>query len=135
MHEAMGRRGPIRRRALIRESVLDAEGGIHSLPERDFDEIRIGAGLPRPTRQHRVKRPDGRYYLDAAWEKWNVAAEIHGVPHIEVAQWTEDIVRANEVVIAGPRLVAFTSYATRHRKAAVADQMRRLLESAGWDGS
>lgn len=135
MHDAMARRGPIRRRALIRESILDAEGGIHSLPERDFDEIRIRAGLPRPSRQHRMKGPDGRYYLDAAWEQWNVAVEIHGVPHIDVSQWTEDIVRANEVVIAGPRLVAFTSFATRHQKAAVADQLTRLLRSAGWDGS
>ncbi|MET1036982.1 MAG: hypothetical protein ABW075_01830 [Aeromicrobium sp.] len=135
MHQAMQRRGPIRRRALIRETVLDAEGGIHSLPERDFDEIRIGAGLPAPTRQARVKRPDGRCYLDAAWETWNVAAEIHGVPHMHVSQWTEDIVRANEVVIAGPRLVAFTSFAIRHQKTSVADQLRRLLLSAGWDGS
>ena len=135
MHQALGRRGPIRRRALIRESVLDAEGGIHSLPERDFDEIRIGARLPAPTRQRRVQRPDGRYYLDAAWDAWNVAAEIHGVPHIDVSRWTADIVRSNEVVISGPRLVAFTSFATRHQKPLVADQLTRLLRSAGWDGS
>lgn len=56
------------------------------------------------------------------------------MPHIEVKQWTADIVRANEVVIGGPRLIAFTSYATRHQKDLVADQLTRLLRSAGWDG-
>ena len=84
MHDALGRRGPIRRRALIRESILDAGGGIASLPERDFDEIRRGAGLPTPSRQRAVKTPAG--------------------------------------------------YATRHQKGLVADQLRRLLLSAGWDG-
>jgi hypothetical protein len=135
MHQAMERRGPIHRRALIRESILDAEGGIQSLPERDFDEIRIGARLPRPARQRRVQRPDGRYYLGTCWDEWNVAAEIHGIPHIDVPQWSADIVRANEVVISGPRLVTFTSFAIRHQKSLVADQLTRLLRSAGWDGS
>lgn len=134
MHQSMTRRGPIHRRALIRESILDAEGGIHSLPERDFDEIRRIARLPAPSRQRPVKGIDGHYYLDAGWDEYGVAAEIHGIPHIDVPQWSADIVRANEVVITGPRLVAFTSYATRHQQALVGDQLTRLLRSAGWDG-
>jgi hypothetical protein len=134
MHDALGRRGPVRRRALIRESVLDAGGGIASLPERDFAEICRAALLPPPTRQRAVRTSTGRYYLDAGWDEWHVAAEIHGLPHLEVSHWTADLVRANEVVITGPRLVAFTSYATRHQKGLVADQLRRLLLSAGWVG-
>jgi hypothetical protein len=59
---------------------------------------------------------------------------VHGVPHIDVEQWSEDLDRANEVVITGPRLVAFTSFSTRHEKDRVADQLVRLLRSAGWDG-
>jgi hypothetical protein len=43
---------------LIRQSILDAEGGIHSLPERDFDEIRRTARLPTPSRKRPVKRSD-----------------------------------------------------------------------------
>ena len=134
VHDALARRGPMRRRALVRESVLDAGGGVQSLPERDFDEIRRGAGLPVPSRQRAVRGPTGRYYLDAAWTTWDVAVEIHGLPHLEVQQWSADVVRANEVVISGPRLIAFTSYATRHQKTLVADQLTRLLRSAGWDG-
>ncbi|KAA1376499.1 hypothetical protein [Aeromicrobium fastidiosum] len=133
VHDALARRGPMRRRALVRESVLDAGGGVQSLPERDFDDIRRGAGLPAPSRQRAVRSPTGRYYLDAGWDAWDVAVEIHGLPHLEVQQWSADVVRANEVVIGGPRLIAFTSYATRHQKALVADQLTRLLRSAGWD--
>jgi len=49
MREALSRRGPCRRRALIIESILDAAGGIHSLPERDFDDLRRRSGLPAPS--------------------------------------------------------------------------------------
>lgn len=59
MHQALDRRGTCHRRALIRESILDAEGGIHSLPERDFDDIRRAARLPAPSRQRKAKGPDG----------------------------------------------------------------------------
>lgn len=116
VHDALARRGPMRRRALVRESVLDAIGGVQSLPERDFDEIRRGAGLPAPSRQRAVRGPTGRFYLDAAWATWDVAVEIHGLPHLEVQQWSADVVRANEVVISGPRLIVFTSNATRHQR-------------------
>ncbi|NRQ50302.1 hypothetical protein [Aeromicrobium stalagmiti] len=135
MHGAVSRRGPIRRRALIRESVLDAVGGVHSLPERDFTEICRRHRLPLPTHQRPVRSPTGRYYLDAAWQQWDVAAEVHGLPHIEVKQWSADVLRANEVVISGPRLVVFTSYAIRHQQTLVADQLDRLLRSAGWNGT
>lgn len=57
MHRAIDRRGTCRRRALIRESVLDAMGGVQSLPERDFGEICRTAGLPAPTRQTRLQTP------------------------------------------------------------------------------
>ncbi|HLR84651.1 MAG TPA: hypothetical protein VK059_06850 [Nocardioidaceae bacterium] len=70
LREALSRRGPCRHRALIIESILDAWGGIQSLPERDFDLIRANRRLPRPTRQAVMRRPDGRYYLDTEWEAY-----------------------------------------------------------------
>ena len=60
LREALTRRGPCRHRALIIESILDAWGGIQSLPERDFDQLRASRGLPRPTRQAIMRRRDGR---------------------------------------------------------------------------
>lgn len=128
MHEALDRRGMCHRRGLIRESILDAAGGIQSLPERDFDDIRRRAGLPTPTRQQRLKGPDGRYYLDATWDDLDLAAEVHGTQHQQVGQWDADLARGNEIVIDGRRLLVFTSYAIRHQPEVVADQLRRVVE-------
>ncbi len=125
MREALSRRGPCRHRALIKESILDAVGGIQSLPERDFDEIRAAAGLLAPTRQEPVKGPNGRYYLDVWLAQFNLAIEIHGIPHLAVEQWSDDLHRSNELVIGGRRVLAFSSYAVRHHRATVIDQLLR----------
>lgn len=132
MREALTRRGACRWRSLIVQSVLDSSGGIQSLPERDFDEIRRRRRLPFPTRQRMRKRDDGRAYLDAAWDEFDAACEVHGIPHMLVGQWDADLDRANEVVVAGPRLLAFTSFAVRHRPDRVGDQVEALLRRGGW---
>lgn len=134
LRDALLRRGPCRHRALIKESILDAEGGKHSLPERDFDQVVRHAGLPRPARQRVLVRQDGRYFLDAGWDDLDAAVEIHGIPHLSVLQWDQDLFRANEIAIMGPRLLAFTSYAVRHEPAVVANQLVRLLRRQGWRG-
>ncbi|MGH1563509.1 hypothetical protein [Mumia sp. DW29H23] len=132
LRETLPRRGTCRHRALIIESYLDAAGGIQSLPERDFDGLRCSLRLPEPTRQRPVRRKDGRFYLDVTWDEYDVAVEIHGIPHMRVLQWDADLLRANEIVIGGPKLLIFSSYAVRHEHAVVADQLRRLFASAGW---
>ena len=132
MHEALDRRGMCHRRGLIRESVLDAGGGIQSLPERDFDDVRIRARLPAPTRQRRVKGTDGRFYLDVSWDDLDLAVEVHGTHHQEVGQWDADVIRGNEIVIGGRRLLVFTSFAIRHHPDVVARQLRRMFTSLGW---
>lgn len=134
LHDALARRGPCRHRALIRESILDAEGGKHSLPERDFGVVLRRRGIPAPTHQRVLARPDGRYFLDASWETLDAAVEIHGIPHLSVLQWDKDLFRANEIVIIGPRLLAFSSYAVRHEPDVVASQAARLLRRQGWQG-
>jgi len=135
LRDALTRRGPCRHRALIVESILDAAGGIQSLPERDFDEICLFAGLPRPSRQRAVRGPHGRYYLDAAWDALGMSAEVHGIPHQSVQRWSADLGRANEVVISGERLLIFSSYATRRQQRTVADQLVRMAQALGWQGS
>lgn len=132
LREALTRRGTCRRRALVVESILDAAGGVQSLPERDFGRIIARHGLPAPTRQARVRGRDGRYYLDADWTGLGVAVEVHGIPHLEVRSWDDDLRRGNELVIEGRRVAQFSSFGIRHRQDDVADQLRRLLRSAGW---
>jgi hypothetical protein len=122
----------LRHGALIRESIRDAEGGIQSLPELEFAHLIRRYGLPEPTRQRVLRRPDGKFYLDAAWERYGAACEIQGIPHLRVGRWEADMSRSNEIMIAGPRLLAFSSYAIRHDQPRVADQLTRLLRRGGW---
>lgn len=134
LRDALGRRGPCRHRALIRESILDAAGGVHSLPERDFELVRRRARLPQPSRQRPVRREDGCYFLDVGWDQFEAGVEIHGIPHLDVLQWDRDLFRANEIAVAGPRLLVFSSYAIRHEPETVARQVQRLLRRGGWAG-
>jgi len=129
IREALMRRGNCRHRALIVQSILDAHGGMQSLPERDMREILLELGW-RPTLQRHVKGKDGRYYLDVFITELNLAIEVHGIPHMAVRRWDTDLMRANEIVIAGERLLIFSSYAIRHERAAVLDQLRRFAAQA-----
>lgn len=131
--EALQRRGPCRHRALIVESILDVAGGIQSLPERDFDLLRARLHLPEPSRQAKVE-VDGRYYLDVEWRKYDTACEIHGLPHLQVVQWESDLARINEITIAGPRVLVFSSFAVRRMADRVGDQIIRALRRGGWNG-
>lgn len=134
LREALTRRGPCRHRGVIIASILDAAGGIQSLPERDFNAIWAETGLPAPERQVKVRGPDGRYYLDVWSEALDFAVEVHGIPHLAVTQWDRDLHRANEVVITGRRTLVFSSYAIRRHRVTVADQLVRMAVSGGWRG-
>lgn len=130
MREALQRRPTQRRRGLVIESILDASGGIQSLPERDFEDARRHAGLSKPIRQRPVRGKDGRYFLDAWFEDEQLAVEVHGIPHLAVRHWDADLFRANEIVIGGDRVLAFSSYAVRHERAVVIDQLQRARVTA-----
>lgn len=134
LRQVLPSRGACRHRALIDESILDAGGGIHSLPELDFEHIRRRCRLPPPDRQSVLRRSDGRYYLDVKWRAYAAACEIHGIPHLRVLDWESDLERANEITIAGPRLLIFSSYAVRRHAARVGDQLERLLRRGGYRG-
>jgi hypothetical protein len=134
LDDALQRRGRCRNRAVIRETIGDIRGGVDSLPEREFDQICRRERLPPPTAQRVLLRPDGRAFLDRSWDEYGVAVEVHGVPHLRVRRWDADCIRQNEIVIAGPRLLVFTSYAVRHQAQVVADQTSRLLRRGGWTG-
>lgn len=129
LRDALTRRGPCAQRGLIVESIDDAEGGIDSVPERDFDEVRRRYGLPAPDRQVVVRRTDGRYYLDAEWRRKRLAAEVHGIQHMELLSWDADLDRMGEVVAQGRRVIQFTSYAVRHQARRVGMLLRRAYEA------
>lgn len=134
LRAVVDRRERLTNGALIRESIEDAEGGIQSLPELEFGRLIRRYHLPEPSRQQILLRSDGKFYLDAAWSAYDAACEIQGIPHLKVGRWEADMSRSNEVMIAGPRLLAFSSYAIRHQQPRVADLLARLFRRAGWPG-
>jgi len=132
IRDALDRRGPCRHRGVIIESTYDAEGGRHSLPERDFALIWSALQLPPLEHQRAVAGRNGRYFLDAWCPYLGFGVEIHGIQHRDVANWDADVTRANEVVIRGRPHLTFTSYAIRHERIAVADQLQRMAATRDW---
>lgn len=130
--EALTRRGRCRNRQLIVESILDADGGIESLPEREFVLQVRRLRLPEPSRQRVLQRRDGRYYLDNDWPDWGIRVEIHGIPHSEVRNWDSDLLRQNDITIEGGGLLVFSSYAIRWLGHKVEKQLRAMFRSRGW---
>lgn len=131
LRDALTRRGTCRRRALIIESILDAAGGIQSLPERDVGFAFAEAGV-KIVRQQALRTPAGRFYLDIEADGFTV--EVHGMAHHAVEQWDRDLVRTNEIAITGERQLAFSAYVVRHERAMVVDQIRRMAALAAADG-
>jgi hypothetical protein len=132
--DSLSRRGRCRNRAIIAESIVDATGGIESLPEGEYNSILTQRGLPQPARQAPLSRPDGRLYLDNDWPAFGVRAEIHGIPHLRAEGWDQDLFRQNEIMIARGSLLVFSSYAIRHEPRRVGDQTEALLRRHGWRG-
>jgi very-short-patch-repair endonuclease len=134
LRDALRRRGPCRHRELICQSIDDAEGGIASVPEHDFEQVRRMFGLPEPQRQAVVVRSDGRYYLDADWQPFRVSAEVHGTQHMEIRTWDTDLDRQAILAAQGRRVLQFSSYAVRHRKQQVGTLLVAALRNGGWSG-
>lgn len=132
LDDALDRRGPCRHHGHLVETIVDAKGGVQSLPEQDFDRIVRFRGLPPPERQQRVRGRDGHYYLDAGWDRFRVGAEVHGAHHAHALQWEADLSRANEIALGGRRVIQLTSWSVRHEPHRVADLLETLLGSAGW---
>jgi hypothetical protein len=132
LRDVLPSRGPCLHHAVILESVDDAEGGVASVPERDFHQLVVAGGLPTPTHQVVRRRPSGVYYLDAEWQPYRLSAEIQGVHHFEVMQRERDLDRQNDLVVEGESLLQFSSFAVRHRGADVVGTLRRALYRRGW---
>jgi very-short-patch-repair endonuclease len=123
---------PVRREVLLRLTLDDVEGGAHSLPELRFTCLVRQSGLPLPSRQVVRQRPDGRYYLDAAWEDVGLVVEIDGAHHRDVGQWEADVLRQDELMIRGDRVLRLLSWWIRDQPELVVDLLRRALTAGGW---
>jgi hypothetical protein len=134
LREHLSHRGHCLHLTLIGESIDDADGGIASLPEHEFNALIRGAGLPKPSRQVIRFRPNGRAYLDVDWDEYGYSAEIEGAQHFVAGTRGDDLMRLNDFTIAGDRVLQFTSFDVRRRGELVTDQTVRALRSGGWIG-
>lgn len=126
----------LRRRALIRQTIADIEGGAQALSEIDFLSVCRRYQLPPPDLQERRTDAAGRIrYLDAYWRAWGLHVEVDGAHHMDVRQWTDDMRRQNDIWIAGDRILRFPAWLVRCRPDEVAAAVRAALFAAGWGGS
>lgn len=133
LRQAIARVGPISGRALMLRTVDDLELGAQSIHELRFTRGLRRAGLPQPDRQVWRQHGDGRWYLDASWEEYDLHVEIDGLAHRLVTQWVADIDRSNELEIhkSGCRL-RIVGFLLLEQEAHVMDQVRRALLARGW---
>ena len=128
----LARLAPVRQHVLLALTLADVAGGSHSLPELRFLDLVRDAGLPLPDRQVVRRRPDGQYVLDAHWQRYGVTVEVDGGHHRAVASWEADVLRQDELALAGDVVVRVLSWWVRDRPDLVLDLVRRALMSRGW---
>lgn len=125
-------RSKLPRRALILETIEDVAGGSESLPELEYLAGLRRFGLPTPTRQRPVRRPDGRYRLDAEFDQWLVTVEINGAQHLEIRQKERDDVRRTRLAIGGRLVVDLGSWTVRRDITLAVLLTADALFSRGW---
>jgi hypothetical protein len=118
-----GRRGIAIARSIL--SVADALAG--SPMESVLRWLIVQAGLPRPVLQYVVRsHEDGRFLgrADMAWPEQRVIVEFDGEVHRDRHVFVRDLRRQNEIVLAGWRILRFSS-------ADVLGRPRSVLRSVG----
>jgi hypothetical protein len=123
----------VRRRMLIMSTVVDIAGGAQALSEIDLVDLCRRSGLPAPSLQERRRDAEGRNrYLDAYWREWRLHVEVDGAHHMDPGHWAADMLRQNQIWIAGDRILRFPARLIRSRPAEVAAQLEAALRAAGW---
>lgn len=111
-------RHPTRIASVLRRRLRGYEPGDSDLEMR-FVRGLVAAGLPEPVLQHRITVGTRRYRIDLAYPEVKVAIEIDGWEyHGTRTAFDEDRARANDLVVAGWRVLRFTSSMTGAQAAA-----------------
>lgn len=132
LRDFVGRRPTLPRRRLIRETIEDVAGGAHSLPELDYARALRRAGLPQPTRQRKMRRPNGTWYLDNDFADWRVTVEVNGAQHYALLARESDDDRRFGLQVRGRLVVDISSYAVRRRPAIAVLRTAEALLARGW---
>lgn len=109
-----GRRRSTIMRALLEERVPGFDPG-ESEQEAKLVRWIVGAGLPKPLQQHRVRIGRRTFRLDLAYPQYKLALEYDGWDtHRPRTAFDSDRERGNELRLAGWDVLHFTSRSTRH---------------------
>ena len=131
LREALRAMPGLRRHGLVATVLDDVELGAHAASELDFIRFLRRWRLPAPDRLQRPVRLGRLRYLDAWWERQRVAAELDGAHHRTAGTWEADLLRANDVLVAGRQdgttLLRFTPGNLRHDGERVAAQLAAVL--------
>lgn len=120
-----------RRRALLLRTLNDIAGGATALSELDLLALCRRFRLPPPDNQQQRRDMDGRRrYLDAYWRESQLLVEVDGGHHMNVAQWSADMMRQNKIWIAGDRILRFPAWLLRADPEAVAHQIQAALRAS-----
>jgi very-short-patch-repair endonuclease len=131
-HTADQLAGRGRRRCTVMSEILESrlpgyEPG-ESAPEKRIAELLERSGLPKPTRQHRVRIGSRTARVDLCYPKERVAIEYDSWKHHSGRRaFDADRARSNELVLLGFAVLHFTS---RSGDEAIVDTVRTALVRA-----
>lgn len=112
-----------RRRAVVRQLLLDIADGAHSLGELDFAAMCRRRGIPEPTRQSLVRTGRGRCYLDVRWDRIGLVVEIDGTQHVQGLNRTRDHLRDNALALRDDTVLRIDLVGLRLEESAFMDQV------------
>lgn len=125
--------GRVRHRRLLEQVLSDAEGGVQALSELDFVQLCRRYSLPKPELQSRRRDATGRIrYLDVRLRRADgrmLNVELDGAAHFDVVDAWADMQRDLALLAQGEPTVRIPSAILRADPAAVASQIRVLLDA------
>lgn len=130
--EALERVRRHRFRAALWLAVADIADGARSLGELDVGRALARRGLPRPSRQTTRTRPDGKVYLDLAWDDYGLTMEVDGEQHELPWVRLSDTVRDLDTLAEGQVVMRIPLLAWRLDEERVLAAVERVFASRGW---
>ena len=121
-------------RSCLRHALADIAGGAHSMNELDFAHLCRDYGLPEPSRQVVREGPNGRIYLDVAWEAYRVCLEINGAGHARPEQVLKDNFRTIDLQLRGETAIELSVLTLRAAPEEAMSRIAQVLRANGWHG-
>jgi hypothetical protein len=115
--------GAVRHAPLMRAVIGDLAGGAESFAEIDGARLARLAGLPPPRRQSYRLVNGRRRYLDLDFGGW--VAEIDGAVHLLPERHAADLLRHDDLILAGDRVLHFSALTVRLQPQQVVQRMRQ----------